>query len=178
MSDPEQKGTVDPTRFAAEFDHRFRTEEKAPRVDLAGIDPNIHKEIALELIKQGHAAAVIEGLNRFKEVDHKELISKFIDSGAHHTLCGNIHSIDPNIDRIDIASEIIEKGFAHSVCSYLDNFPDSMHPEIFQKLMDAQEYHQIAVHLDHFKQIDYGDAVAKLRQVGAGDEVEKWQKER
>ena len=151
MSDPETKGAVDPAKFVADFDHQFRTEEKVPRIDLSGIDPSLHQEIALELIELGYGTNLIEDLGQFK-VDHRLLIDKLIEAGVDHTLCGNLESIDPKIDRLELAMKLIEKGRAHSVVSYLHNFPNEMHSAIMSRMLEMGEKDLVDEHLDWFKE--------------------------
>lgn len=152
MSDPEQKGIVDPARFAADFDHHFRTDEKVPRIDLSGIDQSLHQEIALKLIDQGYGSNLIEDLSQFKGVDQRFLIDKLIEAEVDHTLCANLDLIDPKIDRFKLALDLIERGKAHSVASYLHNFPDDMHQKLKVKMLEMGESKLVEEHKDWFKE--------------------------
>ena len=125
----------------------------------------LDKEVAIKLFKNGYRRSVVEHLEKYKGLDHREIVRKLIEE--HYdgwTVIKNLEKFT-DLNEEEIAHMLIRAGKGDAVAKYLEKFTCLDHKEIARKLIKSGQGKAVAEYLEKFTGLDKEDLLLVRRSI-------------
>ena len=120
----------------------------------------LDKETEIKIIEERRQYFDIASLNKFKNLNNKEIANKLIELKVGYLVAENLEKFE-GLDN-DVANNLIECGQGDSVARNLEKFKDLNHQEIANKLIESGEGDSVASNLERFEGLDHNVIASKI----------------
>ncbi len=139
-------------------------------IDLLLADETIEQEYIIQkLISNRQIGVLSENIYKFKDVDHKDLVTRIMDSGQHFSVSEAIGEGELKYFNLEMAKKFIEgKGSNYAFLKNIEYF-EGDHNDLAKMLLEYSPY-WLAEYLNNFSGLDKEIAL-KLIKDGFGESV-------
>ncbi|MEZ4211194.1 MAG: hypothetical protein R3B39_02815 [Candidatus Paceibacterota bacterium] len=139
-------------------------------IDLLLADETIEQEYIIQkLISNRQIGVLAENIYKFKDVDHKDLVTRIMDSGQHFSVSEAIGEGELKYFNLEMAKKFIEgKDYNYAFLKNIEYF-EGDHNDLAKLVIEKSPY-WLAEYLDNFSGLDKEIAL-KLIQEGFGENV-------
>ena len=113
------------------------------------LSDGLNAEVAKRLIEIGRGGAVVNNLEKFEGLDHKEIALRLIEAGKGWAVAYNLEKFE-GLDA-EVAKRLIEPGDGWAVADNLEKFEGLDHKEIALRLIEADDGEAVAYNLEKFE---------------------------
>ena len=125
---------------------------------------NVGSKVALALIERGRGLDVAVNIERFKDVDRKEIMHALLE----HQPVALAKNLDNFADVLDYkaACDLLDTGMTWYVAKKLPLFKDVDHEDIIQRFLRSDAYLELVGSLENFKGVNYKQLALRLTAEG------------